>query len=82
MTDVCDSCRFGFPEQTDDGYYCEIYDDVFKQRTVCGSWGCKLSRIGTPDELEHNVHYDADGNWHPTDENGNWTDREESEQCP
>ena len=52
--DICESCRFGYIEPNDDGYYCEALDDVFKMRTQCGKWACKLSRIGTPLELEHN----------------------------
>lgn len=60
---VCESCRFGYIEPNDDGYYCELSDDVIKCCTRCGSWACKLGKIGTPDEFEHNIHRDKNGNW-------------------
>ena len=72
MIEVCDSCRFGSPEPGDIGYYCELHDEIFRHRTRCGSWGCKLSKIRTDQELAHNIHYDSQGNWHPTDRDGNW----------
>lgn len=56
MANVCESCRFRYPEPEDDGYYCEAKDDVIKLATRCGSWACKLSKIGTPEEFEHNIH--------------------------
>ena len=54
---ICESCRFGYPEPNDDGYYCEARDDVFKIMLNCKFWACKLSRIGTRDEHKHT--YDA-----------------------
>ena len=50
---ICESCRFGYIEPNDDGYYCEAYDDVFKMKSICGWWACKLGMIGTPLEHEH-----------------------------
>ena len=62
MANVCESCRFGYIEPTDDGYYCEALDEVIKLRTVCRTWSCKLSKIGTKDEFEHvPVHAELEG---------------------
>ena len=63
MANVCESCRFGYIEPNDDGYYCEAKDEVFKFCGSCGTWACKLSKIGTPEEYLHNIHRDGDGNW-------------------
>lgn len=80
MASICDSCRFGYPEPNDDGYYCEAVDEVFKQRSRCGRWACKLSKIGTDQEYEHNAHYDSEGNWHPTDKDGNWIEKKGADE--
>lgn len=53
MSSICESCRFGYPEPNEAGYYCEAKDEVFSVRSQCGCWACKLSRIGTPLEYEH-----------------------------
>lgn len=52
---ICESCRFGFPEEAGGPWYCEAKDEKIGYARVCPWWACKLAKIGTREEFQHSA---------------------------